>query len=102
MYCVDKAVFQKSTGVDFDSEKGLFFRQLAVKSLAAFMEDVSQQSFTNRALAHRLKGIASTCGSMEAAYLCKKFEQYSDVLNEPRVRLLFIEIATRITYELEQ
>lgn len=101
MYCVDKSVFQKSTGVDFNSEKGLFFRQLAIRSLQVFIVDVTQQNLPNKVLAHRLKGIVSTCGSKEAVYMCKKFEQYDEVINAERVRALFSEVATRLSQDLE-
>ncbi|HGY9594683.1 TPA: hypothetical protein ACOJPH_002342 [Vibrio campbellii] len=101
MYCVDKAVFQASTGVDFDSDKGIFFRQLAIKSLKAFLADVSEQSLPNKALAHRLKGIASTCGSDKAVKLCKKFEQYDEILDVDRVSIIFSDIALNLIVELE-
>lgn len=101
MYCVDKSEFQNGTGVAFDSDKGLFFRRLAIKSLTAFQVDVAQQSFPNKALAHRLKGIASASGCTSGTYLCKKLEHYNDVINEKRVRVILNDIASALITELD-
>ncbi|WP_050567192.1 hypothetical protein [Vibrio owensii] len=101
IYFVDKSEFQNGTGVSFDSDKGVFFRRLAIKSLTAFKFDVAQQSFPNKALAHRLKGITSASGCTHGTHLCKKLEHYNDVISEKHVRVILNDIASALITELD-
>lgn len=80
MIIVDKTVFFECTGVEFDSDKGLFFRQLAIKSLVSLKKDINESDQTSKDLSHRLKGIVATLCNSEAIYLCKKLEQYDDLI----------------------
>ncbi|MFV8458731.1 Hpt domain-containing protein [Vibrio owensii] len=98
---MDKSVFERSTGVAFGSDKGMFFRQLAIKSLQAFQDDARQNCFSNKVLAHRLKGIVSTCGADNAVNVCKKIELYDEIMNKHRTKVIFVRLAAQIICELK-
>ncbi|MHC0041868.1 hypothetical protein ACGDLY_001255 [Vibrio campbellii] len=82
MYEINEQHFFKVTGVEAYSAKGSYFRALAVTSLKAFLSDLEQSHQPNQILAHRLKGILSTCGLSEAAIVCKKIECYHEVMSQ--------------------
>ncbi|AYO20067.1 MULTISPECIES: Hpt domain-containing protein [Vibrio] len=92
-YRIDEALFQKSTGAEFTSNKGIHFRRLAVSGLKALHADVIEQSYSNKTLAHRLKGIVSACGLNDVASVCQKLELYDGVLNEKRTRTIISDMA---------
>lgn len=93
-YQIDERAFQKSTGAEFTSKKGNHFRKLAVSGLKALLIDVSEQSYGNKAFAHRLKGIVSACGLIEVALVCQKIERYDGVINEEQTRKIISDMTS--------
>lgn len=83
-FIVDEILFEKRTGVRFNSEKGKFFRRIAINNLNSIHIDSYESSVPKKELSHRLKGIVSTCGLQDAAYICKKCEQYDGLLKQSR------------------
>ncbi|MGI9918408.1 hypothetical protein [Vibrio owensii] len=86
MIIVDKTVFLECTGVEFESDKGLFFRQLAIKSLFRLKADIEALSIPTKDLSHRLKGIIATCCTNDGVYLCKKLEQYDELIKRDYIQ----------------
>lgn len=82
MYSIDTNVFFMATGCNFQSDTGVRFRQIAVRSLHQVNDDILQGRESNRALAHKVKGIALSCGAMEIARICFKLEHYDAAINE--------------------
>ncbi|MCX2791096.1 Hpt domain-containing protein [Vibrio sp. Sgm 5] len=92
-YRIDEPLFEKSTGVEFTSSKGIHFRKLAVSGLKDLHIDVIEQNYSNKILAHRLKGIVFACGLSNVASVCQKLELYDGVLNEKRTRTIISDMA---------
>lgn len=81
-YSIDIDVFFKATGSTFQSDFGFRFRQIAVRSLGKVVDDIFQGHESNRALAHKLKGIALSCGATEIARICLKLEHYDQIISK--------------------
>ena len=58
MYHINQTAFLRATGCDFQSETGIRFRLIAVKSLHTIIGDTLQRTDSSRATAHKIKGIA--------------------------------------------
>ncbi|WP_086774550.1 hypothetical protein [Vibrio coralliirubri] len=104
MYSIDKALFYRATGTEFYSDVGFKFRQLAIKSLNKVLAET--QSLNNSDLfdcVHRVKGITLACGVSDAAYVCKKLEQYSDLMCHAKVNEQLIKVIVSVIelYESE-
>jgi HPt (histidine-containing phosphotransfer) domain-containing protein len=82
MYVIDEHLFTKTTGVDYQSPQGVMFRQIAVRSLRKVTQDISHNQESTKQLAHKIKGIALSCGMRDIARICSKVESYDRVINE--------------------
>ncbi|MEZ9796904.1 Hpt domain-containing protein [Vibrio cyclitrophicus] len=82
MYDINKNVFLMTTGSQFQSELGVHFRKVAVKSLSKIRNDILYGGESNKELAHKVKGIALSCGAMEVARVCFKLEHYDGVISK--------------------
>lgn len=87
-----------ATGCNFQSEIGVRFRQIAVRSLRKVGEDVLQGRESNRALAHKIKGIALSCGAIEIARVCLKLEHYDDVINESAGKKILMDASNAMIH----
>lgn len=93
MYNIDTNVFFMATGCNFQSVIGVRFRQIAVKSLRKVRDDILKGRESNRALAHKVKGIALSCGAMEIARICFKLESYDMVINESVGKKILMDVS---------
>lgn len=80
MFVIDRNIFLKATGVDFQSEKGLQFRGMALRSLKQSEQELINKELNVKELAHKIKGIALLCGATELARVCSKLEHYRGIL----------------------
>ncbi|RYU68420.1 Hpt domain-containing protein [Aliivibrio finisterrensis] len=81
MYVIDEHLFTKATGVTYQSPQGLLFRQIAVRSLQKIEQDIPHSQELTKQLAHKVKGIALSCGMSDIARICSKVESYDRVIN---------------------
>ncbi|MEZ8737287.1 Hpt domain-containing protein [Vibrio sp. 10N.222.54.B12] len=93
MYSIDTKVFFMATGCNFQSDIGVRFRQIVIRSLHKVSDDILNGSESNRALAHKVKGIALSCGAIEIARVCLKLEQYDAVINESAGKKILIDVS---------
>lgn len=93
MYSIDTNIFFISTGCRFHSDMGVRFRQIAVRSLSKVCDDVLQGHESNQALAHKVKGIALSCGAMEVARICLKLEHYGKAINHSVTQRVLIRVS---------
>ncbi|WP_038880784.1 Hpt domain-containing protein [Vibrio jasicida] len=92
-YQLQSKLFMKSTGVEYNSEKGRHFRYLAKQCLEKFLVDMVEENLSLVNSAHRLKGIASTCGVLEVENICQKIERYSCLVNQKAARNKLVDMA---------
>lgn len=93
MYSIDTSVFFRVTGCDFQSDIGVRLRQLAVRSLHKVSEDIIQGQESNRAIAHKMKGIALSCGAVEVARICLKLDLYDKVIKESAGQKILMDVS---------
>lgn len=93
MYSIDTNVFFMATGCNFQSDIGVCFRQIAILSLQKVSDDILHGSESNRALAHKVKGIALSCGAIEVARVCLKLEHYDAVINESAGKKILMDVS---------
>ncbi|CAH7407747.1 Phosphorelay protein [Vibrio chagasii] len=93
MYDIDKNVFLMATGSHFQSDIGVKLRQIAVKSLRKICGDILEERESNRALAHKVKGIALSCGAKEIARICLKLEHYDAVINKSAGKEILLDVS---------
>ena len=93
MYQINQTAFLSTTGCDFQSETGIRFRLIAVKSLQTVIDDILQRNDSSRAIAHKIKGIALSCGAMEIARICLKLENYHQMINESATQNILKDVA---------
>lgn len=93
MYHINQTEFFSTTGCDFQSETGIRFRKIAVKSLHMIIDDILQRSDSSRAIAHKIKGIALSCGALEIARICLKLENYHQIINENAAQKILKDVA---------
>lgn len=101
MYSIDTTVFLMTTGSDFQSDIGIRFRQIAVRSLRKINKDISQGGESNRVIAHKIKGIALSCGAMEIARICMKCEAYDEIINESHGKEILLNMSNVIIHLCE-
>lgn len=93
MYHINQSTFLSTTGCDFQSETGIRFRRIAVKSLHTIIGDILQRTDSSRATAHKIKGIALSCGALEIARICLKLENYHQMINESATQKILKDVA---------
>ncbi|MCC4784516.1 Hpt domain-containing protein [Vibrio lentus] len=93
MYSIDTAVFFKATGCKFQSDIGIKFRKIAVRSLGKVVDDILQGCESNRALAHTVKGIALSFGAKEIARICLKLEHYDQVMRKDAGQKILMDMS---------
>ncbi|KOO13201.1 hypothetical protein AKJ18_19815 [Vibrio xuii] len=93
MHNIDTNIFFMATGCKFQSDTGVRFRQIAVRSLHMIRDDIIQRRESNRALAHKVKGIALSCGAMEVARICLKLEHYDSVIKESAGQKILMDVS---------
>ncbi len=98
MYSIDTNVFLMATGCDFQSDIGVRFRQIAIRSLHEVSDDILQGRESNRALAHKVKGIALSFGAMEIARICLKLEYYDVVINESAGKKILMDMSSAMIH----
>lgn len=101
MYSIDTNVFLMATGCNFQSDIGVRFRQIAIRSLHKVSDDILQGRESNRALAHKVKGIALSCGAMEIARVCLKLEHYDVVINESAGKKILLDMSNAMIHLCE-
>lgn len=98
MYSIDTNVFFMATGCDFQSDIGVRFRQIAIKSLHKVNDDILQGSESNRVLAHKVKGIALSCGAIDIARICLKLEHYDEVVSESAGQKILMDVSNTLIH----
>ncbi|MGI9875932.1 Hpt domain-containing protein [Vibrio chagasii] len=98
MYSIDTNVFFMATGCNFQSDIGVRFRQIAIRSLHKVSDDILHGSESNRALAHQVKGIALSCGAIEIARVCLKLEHYDAVINESAGKKILMDVSNAMIH----
>ncbi|MGR5358895.1 Hpt domain-containing protein [Vibrio chagasii] len=98
MYSIDKNVFLMTTGFSFQSEIGIRFRKIAARSLQKVGEDIVQGRESNKTLAHKVKGIALSCGAMEIARICFKLELYDKVVSESVGQSVLMDLSNALIH----
>lgn len=101
MYSIDTDIFFKATGCKFQSDIGVRFRQIVIRSLQQVSDDILQGREPNRALAHKVRGIALSCGAIEVARICLKLEQYDAVINKSAGKKILMDVSNIIIYLCE-
>ncbi|MDD9177263.1 MULTISPECIES: hypothetical protein [Aliivibrio] len=76
---INEKAFYSTTGVEFRSLLGIKFCSIAIRNLESIKEEIGEV-IEHSPLIHKLKGIASSCGFIEAECLCKKLEGYGDII----------------------
>ncbi|MGR5446949.1 Hpt domain-containing protein [Vibrio jasicida] len=97
---IDKSLFLRNTGAEFESDKGGFFKALAIKSLMKVQQDILLKQYENKELAHKLKGVVSALGASSAADVCKKIEHYEGMMNDDKVKDILLKITRLMIEEL--
>ncbi len=98
MYSIDTKVFFMATGCNFQSDIGVRFRQIAIRSLLQVRDDILKGGESNRALAHKIKGIALSCGAMEIARICLKLEHYDMIISENAGKKILMDVSNAIIH----
>ncbi|PMK35336.1 Hpt domain-containing protein [Vibrio lentus] len=98
MYSIHTNVFFMATGCNFQSDIGVRFRQIAIRSLHKVSDDILHGSESNRALAHKVKGIALSCGAIEIARVCLKLEHYDGVINESAGKKILLDVSNAMIH----
>ena len=93
---VDNESFRSITGVEYNSKKGFFFRDIAKQSLLCILKESTESDYSRREVIHKLKGIASSCGMLNISRVCIKLESYFFFINIARVDTIINIIITNI------
>jgi len=98
MYSIDTNVFFMATGCNFQSDIGVRFRQIAIRSLHKVSDDILHDRESNRVLAHKVKGIALSCGAIEIARICLKLEHYDSVINNSAGKKILMDVSNAMIH----
>ncbi|WP_286300083.1 Hpt domain-containing protein [Vibrio apostichopi] len=82
MYVIDENLFTKAIGVSYQSPQGKRFRQIAIRSLQKVEQDIAHNQESTKHLAHRIRGIALSCGVVDIGRICSKIELYDSVISD--------------------
>lgn len=98
MYKINTNIFFMATGASFQSDIGVRFRRIAIRSLREVGDGILQGGESNKALAHKVKGIALSCGAMEIARICLKVEHYDKVISESAGQKILIDMSNAVIH----
>lgn len=99
---LDKKAFYSATGVEFTSPQGCKFCAIASRNILTMIHELEVISSAEHGeFIHKLKGIASTCGLIDAARACKKLEEYNDIINPKLLKHILNKLISSMLVTLD-
>jgi hypothetical protein len=101
IYYIDKNAFRLTTGVSLSSEEGGRFIVIAKRSLVVMKNELDNINTVVGAIIHKLKGIVSSCGIVNAEIVCERLECYLCILNHLKLYKILHDLINNIIEVLD-